>query len=82
MTLACCIFRGLGAFEGQFMTVGPSESTVFMAMKINTWPKWYALACFSFMNTTVNEFIGSALVPWLTNTIQVSPTLTLAVAVA
>lgn len=41
-----------------------------MAMKIDTWAKWYALAAFSFCNTTINEFIGSALIPWFTNTIQ------------
>lgn len=70
MSTACVIFSFLGAFHSQFMTFGPSETTQFMAMKIDTWGKWYALAMFSFMNTTINEFIGSALVPWFTNTIQ------------
>lgn len=71
MTLACTIFQQLGAFHSQFMTFGPSEKTEFMAMKIDSWPKWHALAIFSFFNTAINEFIGSALVPWFTNTIQV-----------
>lgn len=70
MCLACGIFHHLGAFHSQFMTFGPSEKTEFMAMKIDTWPKWHLLALFSFLNTTINEFIGSALVPWFTNTIQ------------
>lgn len=70
MTTTCCIFYGLGAFHSQFMTFGPSDKTVFMAMHIDTWGKWYALATFSLMNTTINEFIGSAMGPWFTNTIQ------------
>lgn len=71
MFVTCTIFSFLGAFHNQFMTLGPSENTVFMAMKINTWHKWYALATFSMLNTTVNEFIASSLVPWFQNTIQV-----------
>lgn len=70
MTVTCTIFNHLGAFSDNFMTFGPSENTVFMAMKIDTWDKWYALASFSMMNTMINEFIGSALEPWFTNTIQ------------
>lgn len=70
MLVTCTIFSFLGAFHSQFMTFGPSEGTLFMAMKINTWPKWYALATFSMLNTSINEFIASSLVPWFTNTIQ------------
>lgn len=70
MTVTCTIFNHLGAFSDSFMTIGPSDKTVFMAMKIDTWEKWYALAGFSMLNTMMNEFIGSALEPWFTNTIQ------------
>jgi hypothetical protein len=64
------IFYYLGAFHIHFMTVGPSEETEFMGMKINTWTKWHCLAQFSFWNTAINEFLGSALIPWFQNTIQ------------
>jgi hypothetical protein len=64
------IFYYLGAFHIHFMTIGPSEETEFMGMKINTWSKWHCLAQFSFWNTTINEFLGSALIPWFQNTIQ------------
>lgn len=72
MTVSCTIFSMLGAFDNQFMTFGPSDKTVFMAMKIDDWWKWSTLAAFSLVNTTMNEFIGSALGPWFTNTIQVA----------
>lgn len=70
MTSTCIIFNQLGAFHSQFMTFGPSPKTEFMAMKIDSWCKWWALASFSFFNTAINEFIASALCPWFTNTIQ------------
>lgn len=64
------MFWLLGAFHIQFMTFGPSDKTQFMGMLIDTWPKWFALAFFSFVNTAINEFLGNALVPFFTNTIQ------------
>jgi hypothetical protein len=64
------IFYYLGAFHIHFMTIGPSDETEFMGMKINTWGKWHCLAQFSFWNTAINEFLGSALIPWFQNTIQ------------
>jgi hypothetical protein len=64
------IFYYLGAFHIHFMTIGPSDETEFMGMKINTWAKWHCLAQFSFWNTAINEFLGSALIPWFQNTIQ------------
>lgn len=70
MTVTCSIFYFLGAFHIHFMTFGPSPKTTFMGMTIDTWVKWNALAAFSFTNTAMNEFLGSALGPWFTNTIQ------------
>lgn len=71
MLFTCCLFYSLGAFHMQFMTFGPSAHTTFMGMVIDSWVKWGALACFSFLNTAMNEFLDSALAPWFTNTIQV-----------
>jgi hypothetical protein len=70
LTTSVSIFWYLGAFHVQFMTVGPSEETVFMGLTIDNWPKWYCLAGFSFCNTAINEFLSSALGPWFINTVQ------------
>jgi hypothetical protein len=70
MCFACTIFYHLGAFHMHFMTFGPSTKTVFMGMVIDTWNKWYCLAVFSFINTSTNEFLSNALMPWFQNTIQ------------
>lgn len=61
----------LGAFdELDFLTLGPSNHTKFMGATLDSWPKWGYVACFSLMNTCVNEFVNDALVPWIQNTIQ------------
>lgn len=64
MVLSCIVFNGLGAFHVQFMTFGPSVDTKFMTIAIDTWHKWSCLAIFTFMNTSINEFVGNSLCPW------------------
>jgi len=63
-------YENLGAFELEFMTIGPSNHTKFMGAVLDTWPKWGYVAGFSLLNTCVNEFVNDALVPWVQNTIQ------------
>ena len=53
-----------------YMHIGPSEETIFMGLKIDSWGKWMALAIFSFCNTGINEFISNALDPWFVNSLQ------------
>jgi hypothetical protein len=55
-------YENLGAFELEFMTIGPSSHTKFMGAVLDTWPKWAYVACFSLMNTCINEFVNDALV--------------------
>lgn len=64
MVSSCLIFWLLGAFHVHYMSVGPSAESAFMGMTIDNWWKWSALAVFSFLNTAINEFLGSALIPW------------------
>ena len=51
------------------MTLGPSESTLFMGLTLNTWYRWGLVAGFTFVNTAVNDFMSDALSPWILNTI-------------
>lgn len=71
MVLTCGVFWHLGAFHTHFANVGPSANCVFLGLKIDTWAKWHCLVQFSFWNTAINEFLGSSLIPWFTNCIQV-----------
>ena len=63
-------FSHLGLFKTQFMSLGPSEQTYFMGVVLDTWGKWTLVAMFTFISTTINDFVGDSLVPFITNTIQ------------
>jgi len=63
------VFKELGLFDSTYMSFGPSASTEFMTIKINTWGRWGLVACFTFLNTCMNDFFSDAISPWLLNTV-------------
>lgn len=63
-------FWELGVMETQFVSFGPSENTFFMGICLNSWSRWGMVASFTFVSTAVNDFVGDALVPFITNAIQ------------
>lgn len=69
LSLVLLVFNDLGLLNTQFMTFGPSEKTSFMGLKLDTWYRWGLVACFTFINTSVNDFMSDALSPWILNTI-------------
>jgi hypothetical protein len=69
LSIVLVVFKDIGLLETTFMTLGPSETTVFMGVKLNTWYKWGLVATFTFINTSVNDFVSDALSPWILNTI-------------
>lgn len=69
LSIVLVVFKDIGLLNTSFMTLGPSESTVFMGVKLNTWYKWGLVAAFTFINTSVNDFVSDALSPWILNTI-------------
>jgi len=69
LCIVITIFEDIGLMNTQFMTIGPSNSTLFMGMVLNTQYKWGLVAGFTFVNTAVNDFVSDALSPWILNTI-------------
>ena len=69
LTVVLTVFKDIGLLDTTFMTLGPSETTLFMGMKINTWYKWGMVAAYTFINTSVNDFMSDAISPWILNTI-------------
>lgn len=63
-------FWSLGVMQTQFVSFGPSPETFFMGICLHTWPRWAMVAVFTFISTAVNDFVGDALVPFITNAIQ------------
>jgi hypothetical protein len=69
LTLVLVVMKEIGLLDSAFMNTGPSESTSFMGVKLNTWYKWNLVAIFTFVNTSVNDFMSDAISPWILNTI-------------
>jgi hypothetical protein len=69
LTMVLIIFEDLGLMNTQFMALGPSKSTVFMGVTLDSWYKWGLVAAFTFVNTAVNDFMSDAISPWILNTI-------------
>ena len=69
MCIVLTIFKEVGVLDGQFMHMGPGENTKFMGVVMDTWYKWGLVAGFTFMNTTMNDFMSDAISPWILNTL-------------
>lgn len=62
-------FKDLGLLDTNFMNFGPSVDTKFMGVVLDTWYKWGMVATFTFVNTSINDFMSDAISPWILNTI-------------
>ena len=69
LCLVVVVFKDMGLLDSKFMTLGPSPTTVFMGVKLDTWYRWNMVAGFTLVNTLVNDFMSDALSPWIMNTI-------------
>lgn len=62
-------FKHLGMLESKYMSFGPSPSTFYMGMVLDSWYKWGLVAGFTFINTCMNDFFSDSISPWILNTI-------------
>ena len=69
LTIVLVVFKFIGLLDTAFMTFGPSPKTAFMGVILDNWLKWSMVACFTFINTSVNDFMSDAISPWILNTI-------------
>lgn len=69
MTIVLVVFKDIGLLDTKFMVFGPSDTAVFMGVKLDTWYKWALVATFTFVNTSINDFMSDAISPWIINTI-------------
>ena len=69
LSIVLLVFKDIGLLDTKFMSLGPSDFTVFMGVTLNTWYKWGLVASFTFINTSVNDFVSDAIGPWILNTI-------------
>jgi hypothetical protein len=69
LLIVVVVFKDIGLLDTKFMSMGPSDKTVFMGMVLDTWYKWGLVAAFTFVNTSINDFMSDAISPWILNTI-------------
>ena len=70
MTVVLAAFSHIGIMKTSFMKFGPSDDCTYMGLPINNWFRWYCVAIFTFVSTSINDFVSDAIVPWIQNTIQ------------
>lgn len=56
--------------DSTFLHFGPSETTVFAGIRIDTWAKWSAVMTYSCMSQVVYSVVSNSLSPFVTNVIQ------------
>ena len=69
LLLVLGVFKTMGLFDTRFMTFGPSPDTLFMGVALDSWDRWWLVAVFTFLNSSVNDFMSDALSTWILNTI-------------
>ena len=69
LVLVITVFKDIGLLDTKFMIFGPSPNTVFMGVVLDTWYKWSLVGVFTFVNTSMNDFMSDAISPWILNTI-------------
>lgn len=69
LIIVLTLFKDIGLLDTSFMSFGPSPTTKFMGVVLDTWYKWNMVACFTLINTSINDFMSDAISPWIINTI-------------
>jgi hypothetical protein len=52
------------------MLMGPNKRTVLFGVLLDSWFKWWAVAVYTFMSTSIAAFSSDSIEPFITNTIQ------------
>ncbi len=56
--------------DSAFLSFGPNDRTVLFGVKLDSWFKWWVVAIYTFVSTSIAAFASDSVLPWITNTIQ------------
>lgn len=56
--------------NSSFLSFGPNPRTALFGVQLDSWFKWWVVAIYTFVSTTIAAFASDSIVPWVTNTIQ------------
>ena len=58
------IFSLMGLFKSEFVRFGPSPTTKYVGITLDTWEKWSAVAIFSAVSSFMNDMANESLEPF------------------
>jgi len=56
--------------ELTFLEIGPNTKTRLFNVPLDTWPKWWCVAVYTFVSTCVAAFASDSVAPFIVNTVQ------------
>jgi hypothetical protein len=70
LILVLITFKEIGLLNSAYMKIGPNPDTHFMGVCLNDWHTWGMVAMFTFINTTINDYMSDSIGPWILNSIS------------
>jgi len=69
--LCCAVFLHIMFLDGSaFLVVGPNKQTRLFNVPLDTWPKWWCVAVYTFVSTCIAAFASDSVAPFIVNTVQ------------
>lgn len=71
-TLVCVsVFLHIMVADGSaFLAIGPNNTTKLFNVPLDTWPKWWCVAVYTFVSTCIAAFASDSVAPFIVNTVQ------------
>jgi len=64
LAIVLVIFSQMGLFHSEFVRFGPSPTTTYVGITLDTWEKWSAVAIFSAISSFMNDMANESLEPF------------------
>jgi hypothetical protein len=64
MIAVLAVFTEMGLLKSDFVRFGPSPTTFYVGIVLDTWPKWSAVAVFTGISSFMNDLAGESLEPF------------------
>jgi len=71
-TVVCCaVFLHIMLMDNSaFLEIGPNVHTRLFNVPLDTWPKWWCVAVYTFVSTCIAAFASDSVAPFIVNTVQ------------
>ena len=64
LVIVLVIFSQMGLFHSEFIRFGPSPTTTYVGISLDTWEKWSAVAIFSAVSSFMNDMANESVEPF------------------